>query len=75
MMRARELQELSMDELSQKERDLKEELFNLRFQRATGQLENLMRLTQVKRDIARVKTVLHEQKEKEKDEKAGDEKA
>lgn len=75
MMRARELQELSMDELSQKERDLKEELFNLRFQRATGQLENLMRLTQVKRDIARVKTVLREQKEKEKDEKAGDEKA
>lgn len=74
-MRARELQELSMDELSQKERDLKEELFNLRFQRATGQLENLMRLTQVKRDIARVKTVLGERKEKEKDEKAGDEKA
>ena len=75
MTRARELRELSMDELSHKERDLKEELFNLRFQRATGQLENLMRLTQVKRDIARVKTVLHEQKEKEKDEKAGDEKA
>jgi large subunit ribosomal protein L29 len=74
MMRARELQELSMDELSQKERDLKEELFNLRFQRATGQLENLMRLTQVKRDIARVKTVLRAQR-KEKDEKAGDEKA
>jgi large subunit ribosomal protein L29 len=60
MMRARELRELSIDELSHKERDLKEELFNLRFQRATGQLENLMRLTQVKRDIARVKTVLQE---------------
>lgn len=74
-MRARELQELSMDELSQKERDLKEELFNLRFQRATGQLENLMRLTQVKHDIARVKTVLRKQKIKEKDEKTGDEKA
>ena len=59
-MRARELRELSIDELSQKERDLKEELFNLRFQRATGQLENLMRLTQVKRDIARVKTVLRD---------------
>jgi large subunit ribosomal protein L29 len=59
-MRARELRELSVDELSHKERDLKEELFNLRFQRATGQLENLMRLTQVKRDIARVKTVLRE---------------
>lgn len=60
MMRARELRELSIDELSHKENDLKEELFNLRFQRATGQLENLMRLTQVKRDIARVKTVLRE---------------
>ena len=59
-MRAAELRELSVDELSQKERDLKEELFNLRFQRATGQLENLMRLTQVKRDIARVKTVLRQ---------------
>ena len=75
MMRARELRELGIDELSQKERDLKEELFNLRFQRATGQLENLMRLTQVKRDIARVKTVLRKQKEKEKDEKAGKAKA
>jgi len=61
-MRAGELRELSFDELSQKERDLKEELFNLRFQRATGQLENLMRLTQVKRDIARVKTVLRQKK-------------
>ena len=61
-MRARELRELSIDELAQKERDLKEEFFNLRFQRATGQLENLMRLTQVKRDIARVKTVLRERK-------------
>lgn len=59
-MRARELRELSIDELSHKEKDLMEELFNLRFQRATGQLENLMRITQVKRDIARVKTVLRE---------------
>jgi large subunit ribosomal protein L29 len=74
MMRARELRELSIDELSQKERDLQEELFNLRFQRATGQLENLMRLTQVKRDIARVKTVIRE-KGKDKDEKAGAAKA
>lgn len=61
-MRAGELRELSVDELSQKEQDLKEELFNLRFQRATGQLENLMRLAQVKRDIARVKTVLRQKK-------------
>ncbi|MEJ2066720.1 MAG: 50S ribosomal protein L29 [Deltaproteobacteria bacterium] len=73
-MRARELRELSIDELSQKEMDLQEELFNLRFQRATGQLENLVRLTQVKRDIARVKTVIRE-KGKDKDEKAGATKA
>ena len=74
-MRARELRELSTDELSQKVKDLKEELFNLRFQRATGQLENLMRLTQVKHDIARVNTVLRERKGKDKDEKAGEAKA
>jgi large subunit ribosomal protein L29 len=60
MMKARELREMSIDELRQKERDLKEELFNLRFQRATGQLENLMRMGQVKRDIARVKTISRE---------------
>jgi large subunit ribosomal protein L29 len=75
MMRAKELRELSMDELRQKEHDLKEELFNLRFQRATGQLENLMRVTHVKRDIAKVKTVLRERMGKESNEKAGAEKA
>lgn len=61
-MRARELRELNTDELLQKEKDLKEEFFNLRFQRATGQLENVMRLFQVKRDIARVKTILREKR-------------
>ncbi len=75
MMRAKELRELSIDELHQKEHDLKEELFNLRFQRATGQLENLMRVTHVKRDIAKVKTVLGERMGKESNEKAGAEKA
>jgi large subunit ribosomal protein L29 len=74
-MRAKELRELGMDELRQKEHDLKEELFNLRFQRATGQLENLMRVTHVKRDIAKVKTVLRERMGKESNEKAGAEKA
>jgi large subunit ribosomal protein L29 len=73
-VRARELRELNIDELHQKEHDLKAELFNLRFQRATGQLENLMRLTHVKRDIARVETVLRERAEKESNEKGGDEK-
>jgi len=43
-----------------KERELNEELFNLRFQQATGQLENVMRIPQVKRDIARLKTILKE---------------
>jgi large subunit ribosomal protein L29 len=75
MMRAQELRELSTVELHQKEHDFKEELFNLRFQRATGQLENLTRLTGVKRDIARVKTVLRERTGKESNEKAGAEKA
>jgi len=59
-MKAQELRDMNIDELRQKEKDLKEELFNLRFQRATGQLENIMRVGQVKRDIARVKTISRE---------------
>jgi len=59
-MKAREIRELSHDEMVQKEKDLAEELFNLKFQHATGQLENSMRIGQVKRDLARVKTVLQE---------------
>ncbi len=59
-MKAKDLRLLSGGELDQKERELSEELFNLRFQQATGQLENLMRIPQVKRDIARVKTILRE---------------
>lgn len=61
-MRASELRELGTDELMDKAKDLKEELFNLRFQHATGQLENVMRLSQVKRDIARVNTILREKR-------------
>jgi large subunit ribosomal protein L29 len=59
-MKAKELRQLSEGELLIKEKELGEELFNLRFQHATGQLENVMRIPQVKRDIARVKTVLTE---------------
>lgn len=59
-MKAKEIRELSQDELVQKEKDLAEELFNLKFQHATGQLENSMRIGQVKRDLARLKTVLRE---------------
>ena len=59
-MKATELSLLSEGELLEKEKGLTEELFNLRFQHATGQLENVMRIPQVKRDIARVKTILKE---------------
>jgi large subunit ribosomal protein L29 len=59
-MKAKELRLLSEGELIQKQRELNEELFNLRFQQATGQLENVMRIPQVKRDVARVKTILIE---------------
>lgn len=57
-MKASELRELSAEELQQKLKDLKEELFNLRFQLAINQLENPMRISAVKKDIARVHTVL-----------------
>ena len=59
-MKAKEVKELSLNELEIKLKDLKAELFNLRFQHATNQLENPMRITAVRKDIARVKTILHE---------------
>jgi large subunit ribosomal protein L29 len=61
-MKASELRELSLEELGHALADLTQELFNLRFQHATDQLENPMRLQQTKRDIARIKTVLRERK-------------
>lgn len=57
---AGELRELTDDELTQRLRESKEELFNLRFQMATGQLSNNRRLRTVRREIARVYTVLRE---------------
>ena len=60
MMKPKDLRLLSEGELLQKERELNEELFNLRFQHATGQLGNVMRIPEVKRDRARVKTILRE---------------
>ena len=59
-MKTKDLRPLNEGELIEKERELNEELFNLRFQQATGQLENVMRIPQVKRDIARVKTIVKE---------------
>ncbi len=59
-MKASEIRELSTEELETKLKDLKAELFNLRFQLAINQLDNPMRVSAVKKDIARVKTILRE---------------
>ena len=56
-MKAAELRDLADEELRGKLRELQEELFNLRFQLATGQIENVGRIRTVRRDIARLKTV------------------
>ncbi len=56
-MKPNELSRLSSDEIDKKVKDLKGELFNLRFQAATGQLENPMRIREVRRSIAQLKTV------------------
>ena len=59
-MKIQDIRDLSTQELEDKIKDLKEELFNLRFQNATNQLDNPVRIASVKMDIARVKTVLKE---------------
>ena len=59
-MKRQDIRDLSTQELEDKIKDLKEELFNLRFQNATNQLDNPMRIVSVKKDIAKVKTVLKE---------------
>lgn len=64
-MKASEIKEMNLDEMRRKERDLKEELFNLRFQHATGQLENPKKLGQTKKDIARVKTFIQQSESKD----------
>lgn len=59
-MKANKLRDLSKQEVARKVDDLKQELFNLRFQLATGQLDNPIRIRQVRKDIARAKTILRE---------------
>ncbi len=59
-MKAAEIRDLSVDELQTRLAEVKEELFNLRFQNATGQLDNYKRLGDLRRDVARIKTVLRE---------------
>ena len=60
-MKASEIRELGADERSRKINELKQELFNLRFQNEIGQLENPRRIQQIKRDIARIKTVTRQE--------------
>lgn len=60
-MKVNDIRDLSHDEQLDKIKSLKEELFNLRFQNATGQLENPMRIREVKRSIAQIKTIVREQ--------------
>ena len=62
MKKSLEINNMSMDDLNNKLKDLKSELFNLRFQNATNQLENPMRIRAVKKDIARVLTVINKNK-------------
>lgn len=59
-MKAKELRELSTEELLKQEAEYRQELFNLRFQLATGQLENTAQIKKVRKNIARVKTVLRQ---------------
>jgi len=59
-MKAKEIQGLSTAEMIEKENEFKEELFNLRFQLATGQLENTARIKEVRKSIARIKTALRQ---------------
>ena len=60
-MKANEIREMNSEEQKEKLASLKEELFNLRFQHATGQLENPMRIKEVKKSTARIKTIQREQ--------------
>ncbi len=60
MKKASELRDLTIEELRQEEANLRKELFNLRFQKVTGEIENPMRIRQVRKDIARVLTVINE---------------
>ncbi|HHW91381.1 MAG TPA: 50S ribosomal protein L29 [Firmicutes bacterium] len=64
-MKAEALRDLTDKELQEKLNDFKEELFNLRFQLATGQLENPLRIRNVRKTIARIKTILRERELKE----------
>ncbi|MBQ6382493.1 MAG: 50S ribosomal protein L29 [Clostridia bacterium] len=62
-MKANELTAMTVEQLQEKVKELKTELFGLRFQLATGQLQNTMQISEVKRDIARCKTILRQKEQ------------
>ena len=59
-MQAKDFREMADEELAQKRRELKEEIFHLKLRKATGRLENAMKLRENRRDLARIETVLRE---------------
>jgi large subunit ribosomal protein L29 len=63
-MKVSELRDVTVDELQKKEQDMRKELFNLRFQQATGEIENPMRLRALKKNIARILTIMTEKNKK-----------
>ncbi|KPK31483.1 MAG: 50S ribosomal protein L29 [Nitrospira bacterium SG8_35_1] len=65
MKTATELRNLTIDELKQEESNMRKELFNLRFQKVTGEIENPKRISVVRKDIARVLTVMNEKSREE----------
>ncbi|RMG66795.1 MAG: 50S ribosomal protein L29 [Nitrospirae bacterium] len=67
-MRPSELRTMTIEELRQKEKELRKELFNLRFQKATGEIQNPMRIKAVRKDIARILTIITEKQKEEKTE-------
>ena len=71
MTQAKELRQLNDTELEHRLGEAKEELFNLRFQNATGQLDNIARLPQMRREIARIETLLREREIEAAEEHAG----
>ena len=66
-MKAREFREMTEDELIRKEAEFKEQHFKLKFQHALGQLENAMKLKSIKKDIARLRTILKEKQQGKKE--------
>ncbi len=62
-MKTTELRELSEDELQSKEEELRDQLFKLRFQHSLGQLDNALKLRNIRKDLARIKTILREKSE------------